>query len=194
MTNCAPDGTRYGVIPINEIDLDMADDLFYGPGAVDLSYQEAYNEAKAEAERKYANLCEEAAISAAESGADREVGFDPEDWEEKWFDFKGIEHDPEIFVERELEQFSDCCQIDEPTIEGEYEGVKYFISWLGGAPLLWVIDGPRGWGNRLCSPCVPGAVDLSGGYVLVDEPREEDEGDYSCFCVPRDWLYVEETA
>lgn len=196
MYNVNPEtGIRYGVISAQSLDPDLLDELFHGNGAVDLSYQEAYNEAKAEAQRNYASLLEEAAISAAESGADREPGFDQEDYEEKWFEFKDIEHDPEIFVERELERFSDMCQIDEPTYEGEYEGVKYRLSTLGGAYLLWVFEGPLGLGNRLCSPCVPNAVDLDGGFALDTEFEEgyiPDSG-YSCYCVPRDWLYAEVT-
>ena len=194
MSNCALDGTRYGVIACNSLDPDLVDELFYGNQAADLSHQEAYAQAKSDAELKYASLLEEASISAAESGADREVGFDLEEYEEKWFDLKEIEYDAEMFVDRELERFSDMCQIDEPSIEGVYQGVTYLIGWLGGAPLLWVIEGPRGWAKRLCSPCVPGAADLDGGFTLKDEDRmnQPEHGCYyECFCVPRDWLYVE---
>ena len=68
-------------------------------------------------------------------------------------------------------------QIDEPTIEGEYEGVRYMISWLGGAPLLWVFRSPFTGSYAQCSPCVPGAGDL----------EKPDEYGVVCYDVPRDW-------
>ncbi len=68
-------------------------------------------------------------------------------------------------------------QIDEPTIEGEYEGVKYMISWLGGAPLLWVFRSPFTGSYAQCSPCVPGAGDL----------ETPDEYGVVCYDVPPDW-------
>jgi hypothetical protein len=173
----------------------VSHELFYGNDAKDLSYEAAYAEAKAEAEHKYAGLVEEASIAASEAGADREGDFDAEAWEEKWFDLYGHEHDPEIFVERELEQFSDMCQIEEPTIEGKLDGVKYHISWLGGAPILFVFEGPLGCAENLCSPCVPGAADLDSGFTLDTEFEEDyvpDTG-YSCYCVPREWIDKEPT-
>lgn len=68
-------------------------------------------------------------------------------------------------------------QIDEPTIEGEYEGVKYMISWLGGAPLLWVFRSPYTGSYAQCSPCVPGAGDL----------ETPDEYGVVCYDVPKTW-------
>lgn len=70
-------------------------------------------------------------------------------------------------------------QIDEQTIEGEYEGVQYHISWLGGAPLLWVFKSPHINPHAQCSPCVPGAGDLGS------------EGDVLCYDVPDDWRHYD---
>ena len=86
-------------------------------------------------------------------------------------DFDANEIESEIDSRLEWEEF----QIDEPTIEGEYEGVKYHISWLGGAPLLWVFESPFVKPHAQCSPCVPGAGDL------------DSEGDVLCYDVPDDW-------
>ena len=75
----------------------------------------------------------------------------------------------------ELDHRAENIQIDEPTIEGEYEGVKYQISWLGGAPLLWVFWSPFVNPHAQCSPCCPGAGDL------------DSEGDVLCYDVPDSW-------
>jgi len=77
----------------------------------------------------------------------------------------------------ELDLRVERIQIDEPTIEGVYEGVHYHISWLGGAPLLWVFESPHINPHAQCSPCVPGAGDL------------DSEGDVLCYDVPDDWRY-----
>lgn len=183
-------GIRYGVIAMNSIDGDVANDLWYGPGATDLSYKAAYEEAKADAETLYDRHMEEAEIAASEtdhnmSDAEREAFI------EDWFERNDIEFDKEVFVDSTLERFSDMCSIDEPTIEGVYDGVHYLISWLGGAPLLWITQGPTGWAKSLCSPCVPGAADLDSGYVVAGDDRmgQPDHGCYyECYVVPRDWL------
>ena len=77
----------------------------------------------------------------------------------------------------ELDLRAEHIEIDEPTIEGVYEGVHYHISWLGGAPLLWVFESPHINPHAQCSPCVPGAGDL------------DSEGDVLCYDVPDDWRY-----
>ena len=77
----------------------------------------------------------------------------------------------------ELDSRCDNLQIDEPIIEGECEGVKYHISWLGGAPLLWVFESLCTGMYAGCSPCVPGAGDL-------DSP---DPDGILCYDVPAEW-------
>lgn len=73
--------------------------------------------------------------------------------------------------EREVDRIT--C--DEPTIIGTYQGVKYQVTWLGGAPLLFVFESPYTGMFALCSPCVPNAVSLT------------QEGDYEGYDVPNDW-------
>lgn len=77
----------------------------------------------------------------------------------------------------ELDHRAENLHIEEPTIEGECEGVKYMISWLGGAPLLWVFSSPYTGAYAQCSPCVPGAGDL----------ETPDEYGVICYDVPPDW-------
>lgn len=78
-------------------------------------------------------------------------------------------------------------EIDEPHIVGERDGVTYQITWLGGVALLWVLDGPTGLADRLCSPCVPNAADLDSGFVFEEERDGIDDG-WPCYVVPRNWL------
>jgi hypothetical protein len=180
MPNYNPDtGLPYGVISCHSLADWCLEDLFYGPGARNLSEEQAYADAKAEIERELRWEIDDGKHSAAD-----EPDFDFEDE-----------------VEHRLEQaMQNGCEIEEPVIEGECDGVKYRISWLGGAPLLWSFSGPEGNARCLCSPCVPGAADLDSGFVLDSELEggpewaeigvsefDHDNG-FPCHCVPRGWL------
>ena len=123
MSNRNPDtGIAYGVIACNSLDSDVVNDLFYGPQATDLSYKEAYEEAKRVAESRFKCLMEQAEVAAAET--DSHMGEqEREAFVERFFDRMELSSDEEQFVEDELEQFSDIVYIEEPTIEGIYEGV-----------------------------------------------------------------------
>lgn len=179
-------GIRFGVISCSSLDSDLVQELMYGPHATDLSYNEAYEEAKAEAGRTFDDYVESAELAASET--------DPNMSEEERDGF--IESsllttpghtDRDEYIEAELEQFSDTCRIDEPTIEGEYEGVKYRVSWLGGAPILFVAESPDiVYADRLCSPCVTNAADLDGGFA--EYAGGSDGGTYECYGVPADWI------
>jgi hypothetical protein len=54
--------------------------------------------------------------------------------------------------------------------------VSLLQGWLGGAPLVWVLDSPYYANCKGCSPCVPGAGDL-------DNPCENG---LECYCLPPD--------
>lgn len=154
-------GVRYGVIALNNLDDDIAQTLMFGPGATNLSYAAAYEEARCGA----GNQAEEEATTRR---------LQPGSNERKEF--------VEDRIELLLERFSDCYQDDEPHIEGTYQGIKYQISWLGGAPLLWVFESPSIVDvQSLCSPCVPNAGDLDSGIVPAGEG-------YPCYGVPEDWM------
>ena len=150
LPNCDENGIRYGVIAIQNLDPDVVEDLWYGYGAVDLSYQAAMEELDAEIGREADRLIETGELQAEDR-----------DW----------------YVDRETDKRRDDIQIDEPTIEGNYQGVHYQISWLGGAPLLWVLESPVISKAQPCSPCVPNAGNLDN---LSDDGIE-------CYGVPRDW-------
>ncbi len=188
MYNVNPEtSVRYGVISMRSIDGDLQQELWHGPDAVDLSYAEAYAEAKRDAEKRFEDAREDAVIACSELAIEGSRAIDA--FIERELELKLGTSDDVEFVEDELEAFSDMCQIDEPTIEGVYQGVTYRISWLGGAPLLWVIKGPIGWANNLCSPCVPNAANLDDGF----DTGETADGCtvHTCYVVPRDWLAKE---
>ena len=67
-------GVRFGVIAVNSLDPDVVHELFYGPDAKDLSYEEAYAEAKSEAEKEHYELFKQA----------QEPGTDIEEWFQKF--------------------------------------------------------------------------------------------------------------
>ncbi len=77
-------------------------------------------------------------------------------------------------VDEALAMFEHEC--DEPIHEGEYEGVKYRTSWLGGALNVWIFESPVTGNYQECSPCVPGAGNLDcpdlDGVVCYDVPKE----------------------
>ena len=72
-------------------------------------------------------------------------------------------------------------EIDEPNIAGTYDGVRYEISWLGGAPLLWVLESPHTGQFVLCTPCCPQSCD-------GDSPIA---GGFTGYAVPEEWLSKE---
>lgn len=177
MTNINPTtGVRYGTIYLNNLDSDLQDQLMFGSQSTNLSEQEALKELKIEIERDADNIEEEVLIAIAE----REyvmLGNDNlrEQEIEAAYECLGY-NDRDDYVDTRLEFESEHIQIEEPTIEGEYEEVKYCISWLGGAPLLFVFESPFKGKFDLCSPCCPNAVSLESpnpnGYEGYDVPPD----------------------
>jgi hypothetical protein len=183
-------GIRYGVISFNSLQPWCSDDLFYGAQAKDISWQQAIEELVAEAKREYDDLLEECDTAMAEVDhwmSDREK----EKFTERFFSEREARMDRDEFVEERVERRREHLDISEPGIEGTLDGVSYRISWLGGAPLLWVLEGPLGFANRLCSPCVPNAADLDGGFEPTSIPLADihrDHDGYLCYVVPQSWL------
>lgn len=175
-------GIRYGAISGNSLDMDVMQDLFYGGQARDLTYEAALRVIKAEAEFEADTYEEEIKVAIAEEdygllSNDRYVERRVEQmWEAMGYD------SAEDYVEQSVENRAANIQIEEPEIEGEYEGVKYRISWLGGAPLVWVLESPEVGLFDLCSPCVPGACDC-------DFPNSDG---YLGYTVPETWLAKED--
>ena len=92
------------------------------------------------------------------------------------FDLFDCDYSDEI--EREIEDACMNLQVEEPTITGNYEGVEYMISWLGGSPLVWVLKSPHMTYRSLCGPCIPDGGDLDSGF---------DPHGNLMYNVPPDW-------
>lgn len=171
-TNLAT-GIRYGVMALNNLHPDLVHELWYGPGATDLSYQAAVRDIEADWERKADDIEEECSLAVSErdgnmTEADREKLLHDEI--EAAYERLGFQ-DREDYIECNREMQCQGLEIQEPTIEGQYEGVKYTILWLGGSPLLYITESPVVVLVRsLCSPCVPNAGDLDSGLDLDGYP------------------------
>jgi len=59
----------------------------------------------------------------------------------------------------------------------ETDTLKLILGYLGGAPLIWVMESPFIARALLCSPCVPGAGDLDS---------QSDQGE-ECYTLPPEW-------
>lgn len=74
------------------------------------------------------------------------------------------------------QEFSDSYEDYEPIIHGEYEGVTYQTSWLGGALNFFIFQSPHITDQaRMASPCVPNAAildTLDGTITGYDVPSE----------------------
>lgn len=170
---------RYGVISGNSLDPDVFQELFYGSQARDLTYEAVLRDLKVEAEVEADAYEEEVKVAIAEEdygllSNDRYVDRRIEQmWETRGYD------SAEDYVEQSVENRAANIHIEEPEIEGEYEGVKYRISWLGGSALLWCLESPHTGLFDLCSPCVPNACSL----------ESPDPDGYEGYTVPDNWRY-----
>lgn len=70
----------------------------------------------------------------------------------------------------------DYYECEEPEFYYEDGSLKLELTYLGGAPLIYVLESPFVTHCRPCSPCVPGAGDL-------DSP---DEDGMLCYCLPKE--------
>lgn len=76
------------------------------------------------------------------------------------------------------DDFWDDIQIEEEEFElVTSDGLSLALSYLGGAPLVWVFKSPVTTRARLCSPCVPNAGDLDA----------KDPAGFECYDLPSEW-------
>jgi hypothetical protein len=71
-----------------------------------------------------------------------------------------------------------CLEFQEEEYEYAKDGEHYSLSFLGGAPLIWVHQSPVLVPARQCSPCCPGAVDLNN----------PDEDGFLAYAPPAHWF------
>lgn len=173
-------GYPFGVIALRSLDDDIVNDLTLGPDVVNLTYMAAYNEAKRKAVQDWSAELEEAEIAASEVDYHMPT-CDRDDFVADHMHNALGYYAEEEYVDAELDAFSDMYQEDCDTLEGVYDGVSYRISYLGGAGILWSLDGPLTCVRAFCSPCVPGAADLDSGF---------DPDGVLCHGVPASWLAV----
>lgn len=187
LTNVNPTtNVRYGVISTSSLDPDVLDTLWYGVGK-DLTYAGFLANLKKEAENEADAYEDEVKVEIGETdyhmlSNDRYVERKIEQmWERRGYDSR------EDYVEAMVEARTSEYAAEEAVIEGEYEGVKYQIDWLGGSPLLWVLEGPRGWARSLCSPCVPNAADLNSGFISDMGATSQHSSWHECYIIPWAW-------
>jgi len=83
--------------------------------------------------------------------------------------------------EEALERFLDEVYLEEEEYRLEKDGMTLGLSYLGGAPLVWVLDSPYTAIARPCSPCCPGAGDLDS----------RDESGIRCLSLPPEWFLTD---
>ena len=59
---------------------------------------------------------------------------------------------------------AEAYEADETCYSLDTEGMRLELSWLGGAPLVWVIYSPVRADCGNCSPCCPGAGNLDADH------------------------------
>lgn len=179
LTNVNPTtNVRYGVISTSSLDPDVLDILWYVVGK-DLTYSDFLANLKKEAEVEADAYEDEVKVEIGETdyhmlSNDQYVERKIEQmWERRGYDSR------EDYVEAMVEARTSEYAAEEPVIEGEYEGVKYRIDWLGGSPIMFLIYSPHTGFFSLCSPCIPGAVSC------------DESGSFEGYCPPRSWLLEE---
>jgi hypothetical protein len=81
---------------------------------------------------------------------------------------------------------NDSLEFDEEEYDYETDGAKLHLGWLGGAPLIWVLDSPFVTYAPVCSPCVPNAGDLD------NLSTDGTTGGVLCYCCPPDCFDTED--
>ena len=75
----------------------------------------------------------------------------------------------------------EAIEIEEACYTLETDGMKLAISWLGGAPMVWVFFSPHTSEVSLCSPCCPNAGDIQG-------PGNSGTEATSAYTLPPEWF------
>lgn len=90
-----------------------------------------------------------------------------------------------------IDAYMETWECDEPTYRLEEDGFVYEMSYLGGAPIIFVLDAPIVTFAHRCSPCVP-----NGGDLSTPSSFERDEGTtvwyplsgICCFAIDPGWF------
>lgn len=86
-------------------------------------------------------------------------------------------------VDHLVEEVMEARNLDVCGTEDEYEyeeaNTRLWLTYLGGAPLIYVLRSPFVIGTRPCSPCVPNAGDLDN--------LDAQDG-ILCYSLPPEWM------
>ena len=157
-------GIRYGIIAVNSLIPDIWDDIYALPS-------DTYTDALADACKRLWSEIDSAIDDLSEIPDFVGEGLDDDADIDTLLDIAGQlgidtrEFDPEYW------------QFEEETRSGKIDGIDVALTWLGGAPMLFVFESPYIVRARLCSPCVPNAGDLDNA---------EPDG-FECYGLPADW-------
>jgi hypothetical protein len=145
-------GIAYGYIAASALDSDLVNDLM--DNGTDTYAEEAYKEWRA---------------TTADMLLDTDESI--ESLEDAMAEADNLSH-----------EFWDSYESYEPAVEGEYKGVKYCSSWLGGALNFFIFESPVITTKaREASPCVPNAGIL-----------DTLDGNIQAYDVPADWRVIED--
>lgn len=175
MPNHDSNGIAFGVISGNSLDPDVLADLTSETNTIkNITYAEAYADAMREFEREWDDI-RSSALSQCPAAEFKSSEYRDDAIELKMEEIAGGSY--EDFIDNKTNEFNENYQADEEVYEGEHEGVKFRVSWLGGAIIVFVMESPVTTWARPCSPCVLGAVSLDS----------LDPDGVECYDVPLVW-------
>lgn len=138
MPNCNQEtGIVYGIISANSVPY-LADDIYTNGDS--LSYAEYKKDLGDEFRAALLGVLEDRAFRAEEIAERLDI---------------------DQLVEDALNAgLNDQLEFDEEEYEYSDGAAKYLLSYLGGAPLIWITESEYVTHARRCSPCIPGGADL----------------------------------
>jgi len=171
-------GIPYGVVSMNSLKDWVWDEIYSHCESLTYKYWE--EETRKELQNEIEALLEDGKIEKDDEEEANDLLKDEADIDDlKWF-LEDIDKD----------KYRDILRAEYEPDEEEWEGeipdekgtISVFLSYIGGAPTLWVAESPYTTQGRMCSPCVPGAVDLDS----------KSENGFDAYDVPPDWYVTED--
>lgn len=155
-------GVPYGYISLSALDDDVVHELLYGSHVQNLSELMRKAEILKEVFNKYDVDC--GSIDSVERIHELEELLD--DMPGAKCEYGDLVDQADMYAEEDI-------------LQGEYQGVTYQVSWLGGAQAFWIFESPVITERaQPASPCLPGAGILNS---LT--------GNVTCYDVPPSWRH-----
>lgn len=167
-------GIAYGYIAANSLDSEVIDTLMYGSQAKDLTFEQYKKDLP---KLDILKGWDVEIVKNLRTGAYGWIDLGDKDFSLNFLtEEDAIEEALARYGDDLPQSLIDDYQPDEPEIEGEYEGVHYRTSWLGGALNFFIFSSPHITDKaRMASPCVPnaGILDtLDGSVTSYDVPAD----------------------